>query len=108
MLNAPKMLRNSRVRGRTAAAVSALALVGVFATAVEPAAAAPLATDPCIGATATITGTSGSNFLVGTSGPDVIFGLGGNDTIWGEGGDDLLCGGTGDDRLDGDDGNDTL
>ncbi|TMU93809.1 hypothetical protein [Streptomyces sp. DASNCL29] len=48
----------------------------------------------CAKATATITGTDGSDVITGTSGDDVIFALGGN-------GNDVLLGGVGDNTNDG-------
>ena len=63
---------------------------------------------PCLGSTATITGTSGNDTLTGTNGPDVIAGEGGDDTIKGLGGQDKICGGLGNDNLSGFGGKDTL
>jgi glucose/arabinose dehydrogenase len=62
----------------------------------------------CIGRTATIMGTEGSDRLIGTAGPDVIAGLGGKDELVGKGGDDLICGGAGADALEGGAGMDLL
>lgn len=62
----------------------------------------------CQGLEATMTGTSGNDFLVGTSGNDIIFGLDGDDLIHGLGGNDILCGGAGNDFLLGGTGNDQL
>jgi Ca2+-binding RTX toxin-like protein len=70
----------------------------------SPASAAPT----CLGAIATIVGTSASETLQGGPDRDVIVGLGGNDTIYGADGDDLLCGSGGADLLFGQDGDDTL
>ncbi|MEL6894307.1 MAG: calcium-binding protein, partial [Actinomycetota bacterium] len=64
--------------------------------------------ESCLGAPATIVGTSGADVLTGTEGDDVIVGLDGADTIDGLGGDDVICGGNGDDAIKGGDGNDTI
>ncbi|MBB6407575.1 beta strand repeat-containing protein [Mesorhizobium sangaii] len=45
----------------------------------------------------TITGTTGSNYLVGDEGNDTLIGLGGNDTLDGKEGADTMQGGAGDD-----------
>lgn len=62
----------------------------------------------CAKATATITGTDGSDVITGTPGDVVIFALGGNDVVDGAGGNDLVCGGTGHDLLRGDTGDDRI
>lgn len=53
----------------------------------------------CRGATATISGTPGNDFLVGTSGPDVIAALGGGDRVVSRSGRDLICAGAGNDLV---------
>lgn len=53
----------------------------------------------CMGQLATITGTSGNDWLLGTNGDDVIIGGQGNDVIYGYDGDDVICGGRGDDEI---------
>ncbi|PWR24529.1 beta strand repeat-containing protein [Zavarzinia aquatilis] len=57
---------------------------------------------------ATVSGTSGPDWLYGTDGTDVISGYDGNDVLYGEAGDDDLHGGAGNDNLDGGAGNDVL
>jgi Ca2+-binding RTX toxin-like protein len=57
---------------------------------------------------ATLTGSSGNDFLDGTSSSDTISGLGGNDELHGEGAADTLIGGAGDDSVGGGSGNDWL
>ncbi len=57
---------------------------------------------------ATLTGTSGNDFLDGGSGNDTLFGGAGNDRLDGDGGNDLFFGGTGNDTLEGDGGADTF
>ena len=47
---------------------------------------------PCLGAIATIVGTTGDDILAGSPGNDVIAGLGGDDVISGGLGDDVICG----------------
>jgi Ca2+-binding RTX toxin-like protein len=87
--------------------ISGLAvLTGLVVLAALPVVAeghTPDTTRPC-----TITGTSGSDYLVGTTGRDVICGSWGNDTIAGSSGDDIIKGGPGNDSLLGDAGNDAL
>jgi len=56
----------------------------------------------CIGATATIVGTQGSDHIIGTPHADVIVARGGDDRVSGRGGHDRICGGAGDDRIRGD------
>ena len=56
----------------------------------------------------TITGTSGSDWLVGTNGDDVICGRGGADLVWGGDGDDVVYGDAGRDLVAGGRGDDTL
>lgn len=51
----------------------------------------------CRGATATISGTPGDDFLVGTPGPDVIAALAGGDRVVSRSGRDLICAGAGND-----------
>lgn len=90
------------------------ALVGLAATALVPAAAAPAAAaETCDGRAATIVvvlpeGTHTSAPVTGTPGDDVIVGTAGNDTIDGGGGNDVLCGLAGADTLVGGDGDDRL
>lgn len=68
-----------------------------------------IASDPCFGSAATITGTPGNDpALNGTAGADVINGGGGNDVINGLGGNDKVCGDSGDDVIDGGPGSDQL
>ena len=57
---------------------------------------------------ATISGTSGNDFLSGGSGNDDIDGLEGNDVLNGGGGDDIVDGGEGDDLVRGNNGDDQL
>ena len=57
---------------------------------------------------ATLTGTSGNDFIDGTAASDTIDGLGGNDELHGEGSADTLIGGTGNDSIGGGAGNDWL
>ena len=47
----------------------------------------------CMGARATMVGTSGADEMYGTAWPDVIVGLGGADLIHGNDGDDIICAG---------------
>lgn len=63
---------------------------------------------PCMGAYATIVGTSAGETIIGTSGDDVISALGGNDYVYGLGGNDKLCGNDGNDYVSGGSGNDEL
>lgn len=58
---------------------------------------APPTKATCLGATATITGTAGSDLITGTGGRDVITAFGGNDTISSLAGNDLICAGNGND-----------
>lgn len=53
----------------------------------------------CLGAAATITGTSGDDWIYATIRDDVVSALGGNDVVHGRRGDDRLCGGRGSDVL---------
>lgn len=53
----------------------------------------------CAGLPATITGTSGADFLVGTEGADVVVLLDGDDYFSGGGGRDVVCGGAGADHV---------
>lgn len=69
---------------------------------------APPRAGSCAGRTATITGTSGKDWIRGTNGNDVIDARGGNDVIVGGGGNDIICGGSGSDRLSGNAGKDRL
>jgi Ca2+-binding RTX toxin-like protein len=57
---------------------------------------------------ATITGTSGNDFLRGTTSSDLILGLAGRDVLLGLAGNDTLRGGDSADTLDGGNGRDTL
>lgn len=57
---------------------------------------------------ATITGTSGNDFLRGTNSSDLILGLAGRDALLGQSGNDTLRGGESADTLDGGSGRDTL
>ena len=57
---------------------------------------------------ATLTGTSGNDFIDGTASSDTIDGLGGNDEMHGEGGADTVIGGAGNDSVGGGAGNDWL
>jgi hypothetical protein len=92
---------------RMVAPIAALLLIGgLLPFAAE--AAAPAAARSCLGAVATIVGTSGDDVLHGTPHADVIVGRGGDDRINGRGGDDLICGGAGRDLLSGAGGSDQL
>jgi Ca2+-binding RTX toxin-like protein len=82
-----------------AAAVSAVALAPLTASAATP---------TCFGKKATIEGTAGDDRLRGTSEPDVIVGLRGDDHILGGGGRDLICAGPGDDVVGGEGGPDSI
>ncbi|MCE6966975.1 calcium-binding protein, partial [Cereibacter sphaeroides] len=57
---------------------------------------------------ASITGSTGDDYLQGASGASTLAGGDGDDTIEGQGGADVLDGGTGDDDLTGGAGNDSL
>ena len=57
---------------------------------------------------ATLTGTSGNDFIDGTAASDTIDGLGGNDELHGEGSADTVIGGAGNDSVGGGAGNDWL
>lgn len=59
-----------------------------------------LAAPTCRGFAATISGTTGDDFLPGTPGPDVIAALGGDDRIVALSGRDLICAGAGRDYVD--------
>lgn len=88
------------VRRLGAAAVIALSVSSAAATSAD-AVIPPVQRTPvgCLGAAATLSGTSADDNIVGTSHADVIVGGGGNDRIDGRGGNDRICGGDGDDRL---------
>ena len=58
-----------------------------------------MATEECMGETATLSGTEGDDKIMGTDGRDVISALGGNDSITGLQGDDWICAGAGDDSI---------
>lgn len=62
----------------------------------------------CLGQTATIVGSTGSETITGTPGADVIAAGLGDDTINGLGGDDVICGEGGVDQIDGGNDNDRL
>ena len=91
---------------RPTALLSIVALLAVFLTSANPAAAQTQVL--CAGQVANIIGTPGADVLTGTAGPDVIVALGGNDIVYGRGGNDTICGGHGNDRLHGGDGADVL
>src|SRR4051794_18596256 len=90
---------------RPVAGVLALAalLAGIVAFGAGPSSGAH-SRPTCLGRTATIVGTNGSNRISGTRGKDVIAALGGNDVIEAKGhradhGNDIVCGGTGNDKI---------
>lgn len=62
----------------------------------------------CMGESATIVGTAGSERLVGTNTKDVIVARGGHDYILGKAARDLICAGSGRDHIDAGEGRDRV
>jgi hypothetical protein len=101
--------------GRVALAGSAVAVVTLGAVLFSSTLAS--AQGSCLGAGATMVGTTGDDVLTGTDGDDVIVAQGGTDVVDGRAGNDRIClgegedgamGGAGDDQIEGGPGDDTI
>jgi Ca2+-binding RTX toxin-like protein len=107
------LAQSAALRSRSGFLIGAAIVLAAFL----PMAVAVASNATCIGAPATIRGTSGSDVIHGTLAGDVASAFAGNDTVYGRGADDRLCGGpgkdvlldgTGGDLIDGGDGIDLL